>query len=61
MKIEVNTDTELVLQIRRALKDNDGFCPCKLDKISSNKCLCEDFRLRTASGEYCHCGLYKKI
>lgn len=58
MKIIVNTNTELVLDIRNKLKENDGYCPCSLLKDEDHKCMCKDFR-EQAVGE-CHCGLYIK-
>ena len=61
MKVELNTDAELVQQIREALKENDGFCPCEIEKNFDTKCMCRDFRENVAVGEYCHCGLYKKL
>lgn len=59
MRVVVNSDTELVNEVRRALKENDGYCPCKLEKIPENKCMCKEF-LEQKTG-LCHCGLYNKI
>ena len=56
---EVN-DKELVNHIRNRLKENDGYCPCRLSKTDDNKCLCKEFRESNEVGE-CHCGLYMKI
>ncbi len=56
--IKVTKDKELEQQIRKALKDNDGYCPCKVQKTVDNKCMCKEFR-EQESGE-CHCGLYYK-
>lgn len=58
MKIRLNDDTELVKMIRGKLKDNDGFCPCAIDKTPDTKCMCKQFR-EQEKGE-CHCGLYIK-
>lgn len=59
MRVVVNSDEELVSEIRKALKENDGYCPCRLEKIPENKCMCKDF-LEQKNG-LCHCGLYNKI
>ena len=56
--IKVTKDKELEQQIRKALKDNDGYCPCRVQKTADNKCMCKEFR-KQKSGE-CHCGLYYK-
>ena len=59
MKIKVNSDKELVDIIRQKLKENDGYCPCRLHKTEETKCICKEF-LEQSEGE-CHCGLYIKI
>lgn len=61
MKVELNKDKDIVIEVQNALRKNDYYCPCKIEHLPQNLCLCEDFRLRTAVGEYCGCGLYKKI
>lgn len=58
MKIKLNSDENIVKEIRQKLKDNDGYCPCKLYKNADTKCMCKDFR-EQSEGE-CHCGLYIK-
>ena len=57
--IKVNDDKELVTEIRQKLKDNEGYCPCRLQKTPDTKCMCKEFR-EQEEGE-CHCGLYVKI
>ena len=56
--IKVTQDKELENTIRKALKDNDGYCPCRVQKTEDTKCMCKEFREQT-NGE-CHCGLYYK-
>lgn len=58
MKIKLSTDKELVAEIKAKLKENGGYCPCKLEKTADTKCMCKEFR-EQESGE-CHCGLYVK-
>lgn len=58
MKIRRTEDKELEAEILQKLKENNGYCPCKLEHISDNKCMCKEFR-KQKSGE-CHCGLYVK-
>lgn len=58
MKISVNPDKELVKEIRLALKNNDGYCPCKRARSKDTKCMCKEF-LEQEIGP-CHCGLYIK-
>ena len=58
MKIVVSEDTERVTELRKALKENDGYCPCSLVKTPDTKCMCKEFRLQESG--MCHCGLYIK-
>lgn len=62
MKFHITENIELVESIRKALKENDGYCPCVYESkgIPKYKCLCESFRERVAVGKPCHCGLYIK-
>lgn len=46
-------------EIRKALKDNGGYCPCMLEKTEDTKCMCKQFR-EMEEGT-CHCGLYTKL
>ena len=40
MKVSIIKDKEKVKEIRDAIKANSGFCPCKIEKIPENKCMC---------------------
>lgn len=57
MKILVVPNT---YDIKKAIDENDGYCPCKLEKIPENKCICEDFLKSNKIGK-CKCGRYEKI
>lgn len=59
MKIEINPDKEKVLEIQSAIKLNEGYCPCQLEKTERTKCICLNFL--ESKDEWCHCGLYRKI
>lgn len=59
LKVVVSSDTEKVNAIRKALKENDGYCPCELQQTPDTKCMCKAFREQTTPGP-CHCGLYEK-
>ena len=60
MEITLNSDSELVKEIRKQIKDNDGFCPCKIAKSPDTKCMCKEFRemINNRESGMCHCGLY---
>ncbi len=62
-KIKVNSDKELVDSLRNKMKENGGYCPCRLEKIEDNKCMCREFKEQIDDPEfegYCHCMLYYK-
>lgn len=63
MKIIFNPDAEFVAKMRESLKKKDGYCPCRLEKIEDNVCMCKEFREQIADPDYegfCHCRLYYK-
>ena len=59
MRIKVSENKALVEEVRKSLKENGGYCPCKIEKTDDTRCICKEF-LEQKSGE-CHCGLYTKI
>ncbi len=56
--IRLNKNIETVKSIKKKIKENGGYCPCRLIKNKDTKCMCKEFR-EQESGE-CHCGLYIK-
>lgn len=59
MKVRKNPDKNFVEQMRKAIKSNNGYCPCRKEKTEETKCMCKEF-LEQGLG-FCHCGLYEKI
>lgn len=60
LKIIKNPDVVIYEEVTKAVKDNNGYCPCELIKNQNTKCPCKDFREQKNEGE-CHCGRYKKV
>ena len=63
MAVRLNEDKEVVAMIKEGLKAKRGYCPCRLEMIEDNKCICKEFREQIADPEfegYCHCMLYYK-
>lgn len=63
MKIIFNPDKEFVAKMRENLKKTEGYCPCRLEHIEDNVCMCKEFREQIADPEFegfCHCRLYYK-
>lgn len=46
-----------------AVRQNDGYCPCKLVRSADTKCMCKQFRDQVARQEpgQCECGLYELV
>lgn len=63
MKVITNPDKEYVKEIRAKLKDNNGYCPCRIQKTDDTKCKCKEFRDMIANGieGECHCGLFISV
>lgn len=59
MKIVMNPDAEYAKEVKRRVKENGGYCPCRLEKTKDTKCMCKEFREQEEPG-FCHCGLYCK-
>ena len=59
MKVYFNPNEKITNAIRLAVKKKDGYCPCRIDKVEDNYCMCKEFRESTEEG-YCHCELYYK-
>ena len=58
IKIRLNNDAELVAAVKEGLKQRNGYCPCRLEDLPENKCMCKEFREQQLG--LCHCGLYEK-
>lgn len=56
---QLNSDEQVVNRIRNALLENNGYCPCKIERNADTKCMCKEFRESQETG-LCHCGLYQK-
>ncbi len=59
LRIIQNPDGEVYNEVTKAVQDNDGYCPCELEKNTDTKCPCKAFREQKEAGE-CHCGRYVK-
>lgn len=52
--VEVNPE------IRRTVDQNDGYCPCLIQRNEDTLCMCKDFREQKEPGP-CHCGRFMKV
>lgn len=63
MKVTLNPDESIVRMLREGLEKSGGYCPCRLERIEDNKCMCKEFRdqIKDPNFEgFCHCLLYYK-
>lgn len=63
MKITVNPNKEVADAVKEGLKRTGGYCPCRLERIPENKCICQEFKEQMADPDFegfCHCMLYYK-
>ena len=60
LKIIPNPNKEKYDEITQAVKDNNNYCPCELQRTPATKCPCKTFREQNTEGE-CHCGRYIKV
>lgn len=58
MTIKQNPDKEYANEVRKKLKENNNYCPCRLEKTPDTKCMCKEFREMEEG--MCHCGLWLK-
>ncbi|MBQ3691771.1 MAG: ferredoxin thioredoxin reductase catalytic beta chain [Clostridia bacterium] len=63
MAIKLNPNEKIVAMIKDGLKKKNGYCPCRLEIVPDNKCICREFREQMADPDFegfCHCRLYYK-
>ena len=60
MRVRENPDKQVVEEVRAALNDTAGYCPCAIVHNDDTRCMCKEFRDMVAQGVpgKCHCGLY---
>lgn len=60
VKIKQTEDKELLEEILKQLKENDGYCPCSIVQNKDTKCACKAFRdmINTQTPGECLCGRF---
>lgn len=59
LKVKIADDLQFVKIMRQKIKENEGYCPCQVQKNEDTKCMCKAFKDQKTEG-WCHCGLYYK-
>lgn len=44
LKIIKNPNKEIFDEVTKAVQENDGYCPCELQKNEDTKCMCKNFK-----------------
>ena len=60
LKIIKNPDEYIYNSVTEEVKNNDFYCPCRLERTPDTKCMCKEFREQIVEGE-CHCGRFYKV
>lgn len=60
LKIIKNPDDKIYEEVTKAVHNNDGYCPCRIEKTSETHCICKEFLDQITEGE-CHCGRFIKV
>ncbi len=61
--VRYNEDAGYVKKLLKALEMRGGYCPCRLQRIEDNICICREFREQIADPDFeglCHCKLFYK-
>lgn len=61
--VRLNDDADYVRNLKIALDKRNGYCPCRLQQIDDNICICREFREQMRDPDFegfCHCRLYYK-
>lgn len=60
IKVITNPNKDLVENIKKKIKENNGHCACAISFNDSNKCMCDEFKEQIKEGKIgeCHCGLF---
>ncbi len=59
MKIIKNPDEEFFKKISKKVEDNEGYCPCMIQRDETTKCMCQEF-LESQEIGFCRCKRYYK-
>jgi hypothetical protein len=63
MTIVKTSDIEHRKHMKKALKNNNGYCPCSPTKLPEDKCMCKDFRDKFDDENwfgFCGCEYFEK-
>lgn len=58
--VKKNPDNKKYKEVTIKVIQNDGFCPCLVQKTEETKCMCKEFRDQIDNGisGFCRCGRF---
>lgn len=58
-----NPDLKKYDEVSKAVEQNDGYCPCLINKNKDTRCMCKEFLDKVNSGYIgeCRCGRYVSL
>jgi hypothetical protein len=63
MNLRKRSEDMKIIEVNKSIKalvdENDGYCPCMVQKTDDTKCMCKQFREQTEG--VCHCGRFEKV
>ena len=61
--VRFNPNAKVVERLLEVMKNNGGYCPCRIQRTPENICICDEFKAQIADENFegiCHCQLYYK-
>ena len=58
--IKQNPNQDSFKVISDAIRQNNNYCCCEIEKTADTMCMCKNFREQEESG-FCHCGRFLKV
>ena len=61
--VRLNPNAKVVERLQEVMKNNGGYCPCRIQRTEESKCICDEFKKQIADENFtgfCHCQLYFK-
>ena len=60
LTVKPNPNVDMFKTVSDAVKQNNNYCCCEIEKTEDTKCMCKNFREQEESG-FCHCGRFLKV
>ena len=58
--IKPNPNEEIYKEVSEAVKTNDNYCCCEIEKNEDTLCMCKNFR-ESQDTDFCHCERFYKV